>query len=157
MNYRTVATLNELKNITWFGRCGIREFESAITLSSWAEARSYSETLEWENSCLEMANQLSKAVALKAPDRFRRWNDVAGEVRPIVLELVENKTRLVREANRLPKSFVDTVVWDIIHLAFEAEYADIVPVSFFTGQSFWYANGHFPCGWNAEEKKTIIY
>lgn len=157
MNHRTIATLNELRNIVWFDRCGTREFDSAITLSSWAEALSYSETPEWENTCLEMANKLSSAVAQKAPDRFRRWNDVAEEVRPVVLEMVDQKTKFVRGANLLPESFVHTVQWDIIHLAFEAEYADIVPVSFFAGQSFWYAKGHFPCGWNAQEKKMIIY
>lgn len=157
MHLRTVATLRELQAVEWFSRCGLHDVQSAIILNSWKEAIEHCSTVEWENACLEMANKLSRAVMKVSPDRFRLWNDVAGEIRPVVIDLVREKTAKVVSEHQLPKVFIDTVVWDIIHLALEAEYADIVPVSFYAGQSFWYANGHFPCGWDADKKMIIIY
>jgi len=56
---------------------------------------------------------------------------------------------VVRE-NDLPKAFEDTVQWDIIHLCMEAEYADVYPPGFYASQGYWYAKGHFPCGWQGE-------
>jgi len=65
----------------------------------------------------------------------------------------------VAVANKLPKSFEDTVQWDILHLAIESEYSDIFPPGFYASQAYWYLKGHFPCGWegNFPKGKLVVY
>src|SRR5262249_31632568 len=50
----------------------------------------------------------------------------------------------------LPKVFGNTVRWDILHLCMEAEFADVYPPGYYASQAYWYAHGHFPCGWRGE-------
>ena len=94
-----------------------------------------------------------------APERFHLWNDIVAEIKPISQALVREKAKDVIEENKLPKVFLDTVDWDIIHLCMEAEYADVYPPGFFASQSHWYVKGHCPCGWNGEfpNGRLIVY
>ena len=80
-------------------------------------------------------------------------------LKPVTQALVREKTKRVIEENDLPKVFLDTVDWDILHLCMEAEYADVYPPGFFASQAFWYVKGHFPCGWKGEfpKGKLVIY
>jgi hypothetical protein len=65
----------------------------------------------------------------------------------------------VIDANSLGQAFVNAVRWDILHLAMEAGFADVYPPGFFASQAYWYACGHFPCGWRGKfpQGKLIIY
>jgi hypothetical protein len=75
------------------------------------------------------------------------------------MSFVREKIRDVRTAHNLPQAFEDTVQWDILHLCMEAEYADVYPPGFYASQAYWYANGHFPCGWHGQfpEGTLIVY
>lgn len=83
----------------------------------------------------------------RSPRDYERWNEVALSVRPAAQALVREKTRKVVPDNNLPKLFVDTVDWDIIHVCMEAEFADVYPPGFYASQAYWYTKGHCPCGW----------
>jgi hypothetical protein len=78
------------------------------------------------------------------------WNDVVKAVKPAAQQLARNKVEEVVTLHDLPKSFVDTVEWDILHLLMESEFADVYPPGFYASQAFWYEAGHFPCGWRGE-------
>ena len=159
MHPRTVATLEQLKQADWFCCVGIRDTEAAEVLSSWYEAIESCSSPEWEHLCLEAANQYRERLVERSPEQFKKWNDIAVEIRPSALALVAEKTKQVIQENNLPKAFLDTVNWDIAHLCMEAEYADIYPPGFFAAQAYWYVNGHFPCGWKGKfpKGKLVIY
>jgi len=105
------------------------------------------------------SNEYRQRLAERSPERFRKWNEIVVEVKPFAQALVREKVESVVKEHDLPKVFVDTVDWDILHLCMEAEYADIYPPGFYASQAYWYLNGHFPCGWEGEfpEGKLVIY
>ncbi|HQL76005.1 MAG TPA: hypothetical protein PLD58_22710 [Phycisphaerae bacterium] len=159
MHPRTAATLDELKRTRWFRCVGVQDTEAAVVLSSWYEAIESCNSCEWEDLCLEAANQLRERIAERSMERFQLWNQLATELRPIAVALATEKTKAVLEENELPETFLDTVKWDILHLLMEAEYADIYPPGFYASQGYWYVHGHFPCGWQGDFPKgtLIIY
>lgn len=160
MHPRTVATLNQLKHVEWFERVGIKDAEGdAEVLGSWHQAIESCDSPEWEDLCLEAANQFCERLVERSPARFSKWNDVVRDIKPTVLDFVKLKTRRVITENDLPKVFIDSVNWDILNLCMESEYADVFPPAFFASQGFWYMSGHFPCGWKGQfpEGKIIIF
>jgi len=81
------------------------------------------------------------------------------EMKRMTIPLVTAKIAAVVAEHGLPKVFADTVQWDILHLAMEAEFADVYPPGFYASQAFWYKEGRFPCGWEGEFPKgrLVIY
>lgn len=156
---RTEATLEKLRQAKWFRCVGVHDTEAAKVLSSWYEAIESCSSPDWEELCMEAANQYRERLAERSPEQFRRWNEIVLEIKPRVQVLVLEKTKQVLEENDLSKVFVDTVNWDILHVSMEAEYAEIYPPGFFASQAHWYTKGHFPCGWHGEfpNGKLVIY
>lgn len=158
MHGRTEATLQDLSRAYWFSRVGLPETDVEV-LSSWQQAVEGSSSPDWRDLCLEAANQYRERLVERSVERFRRWNDLVAEIRPVAQLLVREKTRDVVVKNDLPIAFLNAVDWDIIHVCMEAEYADVYPPGFYASQAYWYANGRFPCGWQGEfpTGKLIIY
>jgi hypothetical protein len=159
MHPRTVATLEVLDKAVWFSRVGVKATEVAIVLSSWEEAIEHCSSIEWENLGLEAANQYRERLVVNSKERFRKWNEIAEEVRTIAIPFVREKIDMVRQEYNLPEVFVNTVEWDIIHLCMEAEYADLCPPGYYAGLAYWYKAGHFPCGASGEfqQRKLVVY
>jgi hypothetical protein len=159
MNIRTHATLEELERAQWFSSVGQKDTEVAVVLSSWQEAVKSCASDEWQDLILEAANLYREQLVRRDKERFRRWNEIVEEVKAYTMPLVARKTEAVVEEHQLPKVFVDTVHWDVMHLAMESEYADVYPPGFFASQAYWYVRGHFPCGWKGHfpEGTLIIY
>jgi hypothetical protein len=159
MHPRTIATLDELENITWFTRVGVRDTAAAIVLSSWREAIDHCSSQDWEDLCLEAANQYSERLLERSKEQFQKWNQVAEETGRLIEPLVDRKIAKVVSEESLPNVFRDTVTWTLGHLAIESEFADVYPPGFFASQAYWYVKGHFPCGWQGEfpDGKLIIY
>jgi predicted protein tyrosine phosphatase len=147
MHVRTEATLQQLAANDWFRNVGALDTDSATVLQSWEQAIESCSGAEWEELCLEAANQHRARLIERSADSLLRWNDVVEDVKPSVVKLVKEKTYKIVEKNHLPKLFVDTVNWDILHLCMESEFSDIYPPGFYASQAYWYAGGHFPCGW----------
>jgi len=147
MSPATRATLASLGEVEWFRNVGVRDTQAADVPGSWGEAVDSCSSAEWEDLCLEAANQYRERLQAKSPAEFARWNDVVDEVKPAVQALVRDKTRRVVADNDLPRVFIDTVDWDILHLCMEAEFAETYPPGFYASQACWYLKGHFPCGW----------
>jgi hypothetical protein len=156
MHPRTVATLERLEEAAWFSRVGIKDATAAIVLSSWDEAIAHCASCEWEDLCLEAANQYRERLVERSPERFEKWNDVVDEMKKMTVFLVRRKIETVVREHSLPKVFEDTVQWDILHVCMEAEYADVYPPGFYASQAYWYVNGHFPCGWKGDFPKGML-
>ena len=159
MRLTTKATLATLIQAQWFDSVGVHDTDSAIVLSSWGEAIESCSSPEWEDLCLEAANQYRERLLERSVERFRKWNDVVDKMKPIAQALVREKCQQVVEENDLPQVFLDTVDWDIIGVLMEAEYADVYPPGYYASQAYWYVHGHFPCGWQGKfpKGKLIIY
>lgn len=159
MHPRTEATLENLRKSQWFRCVGVCDTDAAEILSSWQEAIKSCSSPEWEELCTEAANQYRERLAERSPREFQKWNDIVLKIKPVVQTLVREKTDQVVGENDLPKVFVDTVDWDILHLCMESEYADVYPPGFFASQAYWYVKGHFPCGWQGDfpKGKLIVY
>lgn len=159
MHERTKETLEELERAQWFRKVGQKDTQVAIVLSSWEEAIKSCASDAWQDLLLEAANRYTEKLASISRERFRQWNAIVQKVDATVISLVDRKTAQVIEENQLPKVFKDTVEWDILHLAMEAEYADVYEPGFFASQAYWYVQGHFPCGWEGAfpEGQLVIY
>lgn len=150
MNGSTIATLHQLYATEWFTRLGVRDTQAARVLASWDEAVAHCASPEWEALTQEAVNRYTEQLAVRAPDRFRRWNEIVREVKPTVAALVEAKVAATVAAHALPDVVSAAVRWDVLHLCLESEYADVQPPGFFAAQAFWYTVGHFPCGWDGD-------
>ena len=150
MHQRTISNLIELENTKWFVNVGKPDSEHVIFLTSWNNAINSCTGTEWESLCQEAVNQYRTRLLERDKQRFRDWNVLVREIKKSTVPLVLSKTKNVVDTNQLPKRFIDTVQWDILHLCMEAEYADVFPPGFFASQAFWYMKGHFPCGWKGE-------
>jgi hypothetical protein len=159
MHDRTKKTFEELEKAQWFQKVGQKDTQVAIVLSSWEEAIKSCASSAWQNLLLEAANQYTEKLASISRERFRQWNVIVREMKAVTTPLVDRKIAQVVKENQLPKVFKDTVEWDILHLAMEAEYADVYEPGFFASQAYWYVQGHFPCGWEGAfpEGKLVIY
>ena len=159
MHPRTIATIEQLENAVWFANVGVIDTTAAIVLSSWQEATEHCSSIEWENLCLEAANQYRLRLLERSKERFKQWNEVVERLKPKTEALVRRKIEGVVRANSLPQVFEDTVRWDILHVCMEAEYADVYQPGYYASQAYWYVKGHFPCGWEGEfpDGRLIIY
>ena len=159
MHGTTKATLAELESANWLINVGKHDSERVQILNTWDEAISACSNPEWEDIRLEAANRFREKLAKANVDRFRQWNEIVKEIKPVVEALVERKTAEIVARHSLPKEFINAVRWDILHLCMECEFADVVPPAFYAGQSYWYAKGHFPCGWDGDlpNGRPIVY
>lgn len=159
MHPRTVATLEELECANWFACVGKKDTTAAIVLSSWHEAIDSCGSVEWQNLCLEAANQYRVRLVERSKECFVRWNEIANEIKTTTVPLVRRKIEDVVHEQDLPQVFEHMVQWDILHVCMEAEYADVYQPGYYASQAYWYVKGHFPCGWDGEfpKGKLIIY
>jgi hypothetical protein len=156
MHPRTIATLDDLRNASWFSRVGVKDTDTAIVLSSWQKAIAHCSTREWENLNLDASNTYCEHLVQRSPERFKMWNEIVVEVKKVIVPLVRQKIDNVVHENALPPAFEATVRWDILGVCMEAEYADVYKPGWFAAQAYWYVNGHFPCGWDGEYPKGML-
>ncbi len=116
-------------------------------LDSWDEAILSGGSQAWHEISNSWANNLPESLAGISEERYKLFNDVCAELRPLAKELAHEKTRPVVEQYGLPPKFTHIVAWDILYTCLEAEYADLIPPAFFVNLAYWYTQGHFPCGW----------
>lgn len=159
MQLQTRKILDELAHLAWFRNVGQHDIETMLIVASWHEAIESCRSLSWENLQLEAANQYRARLLECSKEHFKLWNAIVTDVKPLVESLVERKIAVVVDINKFDKVFVDSVKWDILHLAVETEYADICSPGFFTILAQCYRSGHFPCGWqgNYPDGRLVIY
>src|SRR6516225_8284690 len=121
MHPRTSATLEQLEKADWFARVGVKDTTAATVLSSWQEAIEQCSSVEWENLCLEAANQYRERLLETSKERYRQWNEITAELKAVTIPFVQRKIETVVREHTLPKVFEDTVQWDILGVCMEAE------------------------------------
>ena len=159
MKPETEATLNKLDSVEWFRCVGKTDVEQATLVSSWTEAIKHVRSAHSKEVVLEAANRITEGILKSSLDRYANYNAVVATVKPPVVEMVKRKSASTAEQHALPKEFIDRLNWNILHLAIECEFADVIPAGFFTALSYYYYVGHFPCGWEGEYPKgrLIVY
>jgi hypothetical protein len=150
MHERTKATLDELEAANWFCNVGQKNTSNAIVVASWDEALMYCRDSSWQDLLLEATNQYRVKILQHSKERYRQWNLIVEDIKLSTVPLVKQKIAPVVVSHQLDKTFEDTVQWDILSVAIEAEYADVYPPGFFASQAYWYVHGHFPCGWQGD-------
>jgi hypothetical protein len=160
MHARTAATLDKLRGETWFRNVGLQDTEAAEVLSSWDEAIRSCSSPEWIGLCHDAVDAYCARIQARSPSDYKNWNQIVLSIRPNVISLVREMTETVIQQNGLPRVFLDSVGWDILHACMESELADIFPPGFYASQAYWYMKGHFPCGWKGpfpEGGTLLIY
>ena len=156
MRESTSATLDQLAHTCWFSKVGQKDTKNPlIVLSSWEEAITHSCSPSWQELQLKASNQYCERLAEHNKERFRLWNNIVREVKLISVPLVTRKMQPFIEIHDFPKTVLDSIQWDILHLCMEAEYADVFPPGFYAAQGYWYSCGHFSCGWKGDFPKGI--
>jgi len=159
MNLRAIAEFEKLKSTQLFSNVGVHNAPNATVVSSWSDAISRCSSREWDSWLLEAANQIRDKLSDAFVERYCQWNDITHEIKRIVIPILDQKCEEVITENALPKSFIDTVHWDVLGFFVEVAYSDIASPGFFHSQWESYMNGHFPCGWegNYPSGRPIIY
>jgi hypothetical protein len=156
---RTIATLDQLDSVDWFVNVGKTDQGEVEFVASWDAAIQSCSAPEWEDLTIEAANQLRNRIRERSRERFNQWNSVLKVVKPFSDALVRDKTADVVNSSELSERFLKCVRWDMFHLCMEAEYSDIAEPAFFASLSFYYFNGHFPCGFSGAfpQGRFVIY
>ncbi len=160
MNANTLNLLQQFRDLEWFTSVGLKDLRDVVFISSWQDALKNCETLEWENTAIEAANQLSGQIVSVSMERFRLWNLIVRDAKTITVPLVKQKISNVILNNKgLSKRFEGCVQWDILHAVMESEYSDLVAPSFYANLSQCYLRGHFPCGWDGQypDGKLMVF
>lgn len=90
---------------------------------------------------------------------FPQWDRIREEIKPRIVALVTEKSRPVVVKAALPDIVVKRATWDVLYMAMEYEFAEVIPPSFFDTMAAFYLHGHFPCGWEGSwpEGELIVF
>jgi hypothetical protein len=159
MNERVRATLGELEQAQWFHAVGQQDTKAAIVLASWEAAVLSCTSAEWENLLLEAANRYRSQLLRFSKPRFVQWNEVVVSLKRYTEPFVQRKMHEAIHSFAVPGAIESAVQWDVLHVAAEAEFADVCPPGFYASQAYWYVKGHFPCGWQGAfpEGKVLLF
>ncbi len=152
MTPRTLAFLEAVAKAPLLAHVGepLPPGVEAQRIETWAQAMNQRRLSDWSNVKLEPRGDLTSFLAHQHMDRYRRWNDLTGEIKPRVLELVTPVCEAVTEREKLRKSPLASVSWDVLAACMEYEYADLRAPGFYDRLASLYLLGRFPCGWQGE-------
>jgi hypothetical protein len=155
------ATIERLTNTRWFSHVGQTTSDEAVAqVKSWEEALQDDGTDRWGNVRLTAANALRSSVRAAEEGRYRLWNKLAAEIRPMIVAMATDKVGKVVSEPRLQAIISDLAQWDLLYFLMVVEYGDVVPHQGFYNQlGSWYLSGHFPCDWRGQypEGQLVIY
>lgn len=143
--------LNNIFTYPFFEQVGKSVPPSLKQVDSWQTAARLAGSKKWETCCLAARNFLQGSVETRNWPRTQDWNPLADELR---LEIVTFADALFSK-RALPGDIVKKVKpqlsWDIMLICLEEEYRDVVEPAFYIPfLDRWYAEGHFPCGWDGD-------
>lgn len=152
MKNATQDLLHLLQQADWFSRTGLPIDDPAIVrVGDWVQAMESLEGFEWYRVSQVAPNALTSALSSRFPLRYRTWNALVGAMLPVIGEIVDEKIARIVDVHRGAMDeeiFRDSIEWDLLHACMELEFADLIPVGFFSQISSWYVKGHLPCGWS---------
>jgi hypothetical protein len=122
----------------------------AVLVASWAQAFESRRSEDWREVQLEARGDLTSFLAHQHMDRYKKWNQITGGIRPRVLELATPVCEAVARREKLSASLLASVSWDLLAACMEYEFADLRPPGFYDRLASLYLLGRFPCGWQGE-------
>jgi hypothetical protein len=152
----TIAVLDDLESVEWFRNVGRARSERARSVSSWNEARRYLHSGASENVRIEASNKRRARVLEKSPAAYDEWNERLHMIKPIVTALVLEKALPFAKRHGWPDRALDVVRYDILGLAIDADYSDLVGPSIYSELGHWYRAGHFPLGWEGSTRDGAL-
>lgn len=151
MHPATLASIEELRSLTWFNNVGTDKADDRVVwVNSWGDAVRSCQSSEWDFVRSKVLDGFEAQLRRVAPLEWQRWDKVATQIGPVVNELVEQKTSLLQLEDCARVNVIRSVHYDIFSFAIECEFSEILPCGFFTGLSYFYSIGRFPCGWQGE-------
>ena len=120
------------------------------SVGSWKVAAKKCKSKEWSYIQIDTSNILRSNLAAVDMKAFRKWNGIVRSVRPKFVAHVELEVIRAVEDEKLRKSVIDSVNWDILFACMELEYAANRPPRFYERLAAIYLDGHFPCGWHGK-------
>jgi hypothetical protein len=155
-----VATSIELiRNVDWFSSVGSLDHlgtQMAVKrANSWPEAIRIRGDPHSGDAFIEGANRLTRELSDHFRSEYRKWNAVAASVReamgPEIIPCIERRVKVQTGAVANADEqwlLVASVKWDLVNLAMEYAYSDLVPMAFYQEVFRVYQAGHFPCNWD---------
>ena len=148
MKDSTKQFIDALSRLDWFAQAGnastlLKQFEYIDLKSAVISYRSD----EWSNFTLMLKNRNFGILRTLQWDRSLAWNATVKEVRG----MLESHTSLIQDS-LIRVGFLGSdssgIEWDLLNIAMEVEFADVIVPSTFT-TLIWpiYTMGRIPCGW----------
>ena len=147
----TLNTLNQLMSKPLFSKVGEFISDLVTPVCNWDEAFRECSTYEYKALRNNARNQLSITLHENHNQLFNQtWNTYGEPIHSHINAFVTNEVNKLELNAEMTKRIITCVNWDWVLLGFECQYSDLVKPAFFTGLSYWYDQGHFPCGWDGE-------
>jgi hypothetical protein len=160
MHPKAIATFDELMSKPLFTSVGSCKSERVEAVDSWRKAIEESSTDLWVELRHEAKNNLSETLNLVARKAYNdSWNPCVDEIKAHIVDFLEQQIDCLYLDDEMNKLLNTKVSYDFVGIGLEAHFSDYVPPSFYIGLSYWYAQGHFPCGWRGKypKGKIVIY
>lgn len=160
MQPATAATIRYLEAVPWFSRVGMAEGDDGpVVLKSWPDAIEHMRSDVYKGLNTAAANRFGDEVLARSKERYDGLCEVTDRLEKCTTPIVFYKVWPTVREHKLPGFFEAKVAIDFLHACLEAEYADLVKPGWFTNLAYWYAKGHFPCGWEGThpQGRLIVY
>jgi hypothetical protein len=152
---RTQATFAELEQAEWFAAVGVEDTSAATVLFVMAGGGCALRFETWQDTILRQGISNCERLVERSQARFNQWNEIVVPLKALTMPLVVRKTADVCSRHQLPKIFVDTVQWDILHVCMRPS----MPMSIagiLCRQAYWYVKGHFPAAGRVISERKLI-
>ena len=99
----------------------------------------------WDNFTLERTGDLTVWLTKHNPIKFREWNRIARDLRPIVKSHVAG----LRTQQAIGEDLASFLEWDFIHILIESHYQELKGAPLFHLQYVLpeYRHNRVPCAW----------
>lgn len=157
-----IGLIHELLALDWFSSCGTQENPQFILVSKEQALRNIS-SKEWECIVLAYRGMVTEALStrecLGRGKEYRCWNDLTQKFRQKYAERFRNLWDNRLRSNGLDANdFLDALRFAVTALVVVYAYGKIVEIPpFFSQMLDAVRAGHYPCGYDQEIGKMLVY
>lgn len=154
--------IDELLALNWFCNCGKQGNPQFMSVSK-EQATRYISSKEWECVMLEYRGMVTEALSAREcagkGKEYRSWNDLIKKFKQEYTgkfsDLWVNRLR----SNDLDSGdFLDAIRFTTLALVIVYAYRDIAEVPYFFSQLLDAIRaGYYPCGYDKENKRIVVY
>lgn len=151
------AKFDGILNYPFFNCVGRPLPPTVSRVDTWPRAAKTCGFTKWSNSQLQARNALQRGITNQFPkpgmsERMQEWNPLCEELRPAITSFSNGLVRELPLNDKDRRKVRDNINWDVLLICLETHYQDIVkPIFYIPYLDPWYAEGHYPCGWDGDE------